>query len=72
MRLSDTDKAVARAALRDDKISIFCEGCGTWHKMEEFPLEWDCSCGRSYRTELAVFEEVDPEEVEPGEWAVPS
>lgn len=58
-RLSDTTKAVARVGLRNGRISIYCEACGTWTPVEEFPVEYDCACGRSYRTEFVIFEEVE-------------
>lgn len=60
-RFSDTNKAVARVGLRNHTISIYCEACDTWTRLDDFPLdyEYDCSCGRSYRAELVVFEEVE-------------
>lgn len=58
-RLTDTTKAVGRISLRDGAISVFCEGCHRWVRVEEFPLEWDCPCGRSYATELVVLEEIN-------------
>lgn len=63
-RLTGTTKAVARIGLRNDRISVFCEGCGVWTPVEEFPLEFDCNCGRSFTTEFVVMEEIDPDEDE--------
>lgn len=65
-RLTGTGKAVARMSLTGGSIGIFCEGCKCWTRVEEFPLEFDCACGRSYRTEMAIFEEVEPDDAPPG------
>ncbi len=68
LRLSDTQKAVARLSLREGHVSVLCEPCGIWQPAphDEFPLEWRCNqCERLYAMEFAVLEEVnDDKEVE--------
>lgn len=59
-RLVDGPKAVWRRSFSDeDKTSAYCEACRTWIRKvpltEEFTHE---ACGRVYRVEFAVLEEV--------------
>lgn len=64
-RLSDTEKVVMRRPLRQigkPTMSAFCEPCDMWvDGPRGFPEEWDCpKCGRTYRVETVIYEEVDP------------
>lgn len=59
-RLSETRKAIGRVSLRDGSLSIFCESCQRWTRIDdEFPVDFDCACGSRYRMELVAYEEVE-------------
>jgi hypothetical protein len=58
-RLTNTKKAVGRVSLNNGALAIFCEGCRHWIAVEEFPVDYDCQCGRKFVLEFCVYEEVD-------------
>lgn len=58
-RLTNTKKAVGRVSLKDGALAIFCEGCHRWRTVEEFPVDYDCDCGRRFVMEFCVYEEVE-------------
>ena len=59
-RLTEGAKLVWRRSLRDeDQGSFFCEPCGQWTRLDEPRVEITChGCGRVYRAEFAVYEEM--------------
>lgn len=60
-RLSDTYKAILRRSLRfQDNVSIYCEDCGKWTRVRDYPPLWTCpECNTTYRMEFAVYEEME-------------
>lgn len=67
-RLTKTQKAVLRRSLRGpdrktgEPFGLYCEPCKTWWKRLEVPEVAVCGkCGRRYRVELVVYEEIKEE-----------
>ncbi len=58
-RLTEGAKLVWRRSLRSAKSSVYCEPCGRWKPVTDIPKKWRCpGCGRRYRVEFAVYEEM--------------
>lgn len=63
-RLSDTFKLIIRRSLRTEQLGWFCEDCDEWVQHESppdtMPARLQCpQCGRMYRLETAVYEEIE-------------
>lgn len=67
-RLTKTPKAVLRRSLRGpdratgEPFGLYCEPCQTWWKRSQVPDVAVCGkCGRRYRVELVVYEQIPNE-----------
>lgn len=62
-RLTAGSKLVLRRPLRprprDSEYALFCEPCGAWTREDAAAELTSCpGCGRSYRLEMAVYQEI--------------
>lgn len=65
-RLTKTQKAALRRSLRGpdrktgEPFGLYCEPCRSWWKRKDVPEIAVCGkCGRRYRVELVVYEEIE-------------